>query len=298
MVETSLTETKGAEPRAFEFRSFTVGNVELSAKYWPKSGGLPVIASHGWMDNCASFDDMAPHLSHCDLLCLDLAGHGKSGHRGHLGAYNIWQDMAEVLQLAKLMNWPQFALLGHSRGAMVSFLLASTFPEKITHLALIEGMFPFTEPDHKAPIVLKNAIEGVFKAEARPIHYYETFEAAVSSRVNGLIPLERRDASTLAAHGVLESEKGFNWNYDHKLVAGSEVRFSEEQVKAFARNIYIPVFLAIGDSGLIAGDHRTNQLMSLVSGLKVHSFAGGHHLHMHQQAAAIAERMTEYLNER
>ena len=43
-----------------------------------------VLGLHGWMDNCGTWDLIAPMLplSEIDFLAIDLPGHGLSSHRG------------------------------------------------------------------------------------------------------------------------------------------------------------------------------------------------------------------------
>ena len=75
---------------------FTLPSIEVAAKVWGKPGGLPVIGLHGWLDNAATFDLIAPHLEGVYLVALDLPGHGLSGHMP-AGGYSLWQQAATVL---------------------------------------------------------------------------------------------------------------------------------------------------------------------------------------------------------
>ena len=59
-------------------RSFQVNDLTLASKEWGRSGYLPVIALHGWLDNAASFDRMLPFMENLHVIALDLAGHGRS----------------------------------------------------------------------------------------------------------------------------------------------------------------------------------------------------------------------------
>ena len=72
--------------------TFQVGGLSISAKRWGNGAGRRVLALHGWLDNCASFDFLAQELDEVDLVCIDCIGHGRSDFRPHLGAYNVWQD--------------------------------------------------------------------------------------------------------------------------------------------------------------------------------------------------------------
>ncbi len=54
----------------------------LSGREWgDPSSGTPWIALHGWLDNCGSFDALAPRFpAGHRLLCVDMPGHGLSSH--------------------------------------------------------------------------------------------------------------------------------------------------------------------------------------------------------------------------
>ena len=54
--------------REFEEWEVDVGGLFLRGRRWRKSGGVPVLALHGWLDNCASFDFLAPLMGNVDLV--------------------------------------------------------------------------------------------------------------------------------------------------------------------------------------------------------------------------------------
>jgi pimeloyl-ACP methyl ester carboxylesterase len=276
-------------------QTFDVGGVELCAKRWGVAGGLPVLALHGWLDNAASFDFLAPLLPSCDLVCLDCAGHGRSGQRDILGAYNIWQDVGELFAVADQLGWSSFSLLGHSRGAMICFLAAGTFPVRITHLNLLEGGIPRIASASQAPELLAEAIRTVKAATVRPRQYYSSFARAVAARTNGLFPLAEEDAEVLALHGVVETERGFTWSYDPKLLAGSEVRFSLEQLLAFRERITAATMVVLAEGGMLLQEQGALELLEARADWQVAHLPGGHHHHMHEQAPAVAELIKKHI---
>ncbi|MCG8335651.1 MAG: hypothetical protein MJE63_14115, partial [Proteobacteria bacterium] len=52
-----------------------------AAKRWGNKKGQKILALHGWLDNAATFDHLAPLLPEVDLVALDFPGHGFSAHR-------------------------------------------------------------------------------------------------------------------------------------------------------------------------------------------------------------------------
>ena len=112
-------------------RKFELPAYSLAAEVWGSPGDRPILASHGWLDNAGSFELLAPLLPGCEIVALDLAGHGSSGSRSVDSAYNLWQDVGDLLDVADELAWPRCTLLGHSRGAGISMLFAATFPERV-----------------------------------------------------------------------------------------------------------------------------------------------------------------------
>lgn len=54
--------------------------VEIAVRTWGAEDGIPILALHGWLDNAASFERLAPMLDGCFVVAPDLIGHGRSGH--------------------------------------------------------------------------------------------------------------------------------------------------------------------------------------------------------------------------
>ena len=89
------------------------------------------------MDNCASFEPIAPYFSKLGyrLYCIEFSGHGKSTHRPSSSPILIWVgEIAEVIQQLKLK---EFYLMGHSMGAALSSVTASVV-KGIKKLILID----------------------------------------------------------------------------------------------------------------------------------------------------------------
>ncbi|MGL4692583.1 MAG: alpha/beta fold hydrolase, partial [Stenotrophomonas maltophilia] len=88
----------------------------------PVSGGLRVLALHGWLDNAASFVPLAAQLPELELVAIDLPGHGHSAHLPPGTQYNTPGAICHVLDVADALGWDRFVLLGHSMGAGIASL--------------------------------------------------------------------------------------------------------------------------------------------------------------------------------
>ena len=60
---------------------FHLKGQKIAAKVWGNEAGIPTLALHGWLDNAASFEPIAPLLEQCHLVAVDLPGHGLSDHK-------------------------------------------------------------------------------------------------------------------------------------------------------------------------------------------------------------------------
>jgi pimeloyl-ACP methyl ester carboxylesterase len=254
-----------------------------------------MLASHGWLDNAGSFDRLAPLLSSCELVALDLAGHGFSGSRSADSSYNLWQDVGDLLDVADAMGWQRCTLLGHSRGAAISMLFAATFPERVDKLVLLEGGLPLTAEADEAPAGLKQALLEVRALRGKSGRVFTDRAKAIAERAAGFTKITDASAEILARRSLREVPGGFQWHADQRLKAQSELRLTPEHVRAFARQVAAPVLLIFAEESPFAGRALYREMPRLFANIEVEQLPGGHHFHLEGMESAIAERIRRFL---
>lgn len=262
--------------------------LEFSAQAWGNPEHIPVLALHGWLDNSASFNALAPQLNNVYLVAVDMAGHGRSSHRPGCSPYNIWEDVAEIFALADLLGWKNFALLGHSRGAIIASLAAGTFPGRITHLALIEGLLPESARSEDTPTQLARSIEGMKARDQKKLSLYPDVSTAIKVRERGMFPLSYAAAKALTERGLKKVEQGYQWSTDPSLLVPSALKLLPEQMAAFIARISCPIALVLAEEGMPKLYPSYARAISSYPNVAVTYLPGGHHLHMEQEAGKVA----------
>ncbi|MDH3588215.1 MAG: alpha/beta hydrolase, partial [Gammaproteobacteria bacterium] len=161
--------------------SLEIGGQVFCGVHWQRSGVVPVIALHGWLDNAATWSRLLPLLDSDEVLALDLAGHGRSDHRPPSVPYHFIDNVGDVIAVADAMGWQRFGLLGHSLGASVATLVAGTVPDRVSRLICIEGFGPLTTAAEKAPRQLAKSIAR-YHGSAGSVRLYDSVEAAARTR--------------------------------------------------------------------------------------------------------------------
>lgn len=265
-------------------RCFEISGRTLAAMEWGNPAGEPVIALHGWLDNAATFNLLAPLLADVRLVALDLAGHGESDHRPAGTPYYIWDNVADVLAVADQLGLRRFSLLGHSMGASVAMLLAGCAPARIRRLFLIEGLAPLVYASEELPVLMAAALDKRLRMGRKSLRPYAEFEQAVAARMGGRWPVSRQAALWLLARGLARCEGGWRWRSDPALLLPSVVRLCEAQVEAFLVRVSAPVVLILGDQGIAS--ERMERQLALLQDAQLHVLCGNHHLHLEDAAAA------------
>lgn len=291
-----MTDTAPTIETDFVFNGF-----RYAGQLWG-AAGAPVLALHGWLDNSASFAVLASHLRGVQLLAPDLAGHGHSDHRKSLCDYPVWSEVAELIAMADSMNWDRFTVVGHSRGAMISMILAATFPERISRLVLIDALTPYPLTAAEAPERMLKSIQEVKRRLQRERSIYPSYEAAIQARCRSdFAKVSQATAETLAKRGLSKMEQGYHWHSDGKLWAPSNIALTVEQIEAFISRITAKVLLLKGKDGLInhvvPGSDYDRLMNSTIDTLAIEEreFDDGHHLHMEAASLDVALAIQEFL---
>ena len=257
-----------------------VAGVELAAKQWGDSEKPAIIALHGWLDNAASYDRLAPYLSDYRVIALDFAGHGYSGYRPSGVRYHMLDNVDEVIGLADALDLDQFILMGHSMGAGISTYTAAAFADRITKLVLIEGIGTLVAPPEEAPKVLRGSVEEMKKATAKRKPIYEAKQEAIEARAKAIGGISVDASTILCSRGLEKVENGFTWRSDSRLTMSSIIRMTEEQVQGFLEALSMPVLLIGGEGSFVARTNTMQERAEHVRDCKIVSLPGNHHLHL------------------
>ncbi|KAA3626695.1 MAG: alpha/beta hydrolase [Proteobacteria bacterium] len=253
--------------------------LRIAARQWGDPNGVPVMAIHGWLDNAASFDALAPLLTGMNLIAVDMPGHGRSEHRPPGTPYHFIDSIPDVLAIADALDWPRFSLLSHSLGAGISAIVAGTAPQRIRRLVLIEGLGPWSGSAEESPERLSEATNHILYKERRRAPSYPTVEEAAHAREKaGDLGFEA--AMMLAGRGTYGIGDRVAWRTDPRLTYRSPLYLTEEQVGAFLPRISAPTLLIWGESGLDSPLQNLEERKKLVPDLIFQRIPGGHHLHM------------------
>ena len=242
-----------------------------------------MIALHGWLDNANSFARLAPQLKGLRIVALDLAGHGYSEHRPLGASYALADYAHDVLRVAEQLGWQRFALLGHSLGAIISVQLAGALPDRVSHLALIDGVIPPTGAEQDAGERLGMALQAQLRLDGKRKSVYATLEAGVQARMKGMVAVSREAAELLAQRGLMPVPGGYSWRSDSRLTLPSPVRLSEAQAMAYVRRVSCPALLVVAADGMLA---RHTGLLEQLPFEQV-TLPGGHHLHLNDAQGAV-----------
>jgi pimeloyl-ACP methyl ester carboxylesterase len=278
-----------------EQRQFDVAGLTLAAQMWGAPGERPVLALHGWLDNASSFDLLAPRLPGCEIVALDLAGHGLSGSRSADAAYNIWQDVGELVDVLDQLAWPRCNLLGHSRGGAIALLFAAAFPERVDKLVLLEGGAPLLGEAADAPANLARSILDSRSLRGKGGRVFADRQKAIAERAQGFTKISLAAAEILARRSLRAVPGGFQWHADQRLKGASELRLTPDHLRAFVRRVQAPVLLLLADDGPFGRTPIYQEMIGLFANVEVVRLPGGHHLHLEGGETEIGERILRFV---
>ena len=273
-----------------------VAGVELAAKQWGDSDKPAIIALHGWLDNAATYDLLAPCLSQYRVIALDFAGHGHSSYRPSGMRYHVLDNVDDVIGLADALDLEQFVLIGHSMGAGIASYTAASFPERVSKLIMIEGIGTVSSPAVEAPKILRQSIEELKKAGAKRKPIYERKEEAIAARAQSIGGISMEASAMLCARGLEVIEGGFTWRSDPRLKMASSLRLTDELVNSFLAVLTMPVLVIRAEQSFVALSYTLQERAGRIADCRLVSLPGNHHLHLEAATySAVAAAVQDFL---
>lgn len=276
-------------------REFFVKGRRMAARCWHDSSLPPLLALHGWQDNAATFDRLAPLLPGFHIVAMDFAGHGFSDWRAEGMRYHTLDHVDDVLGVVDQLGWSRFALMGHSMGAGIGLLLAAAMPERVSRLVLIDGLGPWGSEAGEAPQILHEALLEWRSYEPREERVFADIEVAVAARRRGFTPLSEAAARILCTRSLKAVEGGFSWTTDRRVRHHSSSRLTEEQVQAFLAAVSCPALLVRAENGFAAAAELFDRRWQAIRHGEQVSLPGGHHLHLDESPEQVAEVVGRFL---
>lgn len=273
-------------------RTFDVFGSRLAALQWGDPNGVPTFALHGWLDNAATFNRLAPLLGELNLLALDFAGHGHSDHRPAGAHYHPLLDIQDVLGVAAQLGWERFNLIGHSMGAGIATELAGLFPERVLHAVAIDGFLatggagPTERIDDN-----REAIQQMLAAAGRRAPVYSSVDDMIR-RVTQATDQSREAAAELVARGHKATTEGFTWRTDPRIRFRTPLRMAAEQIDELMRRSTSPALLMVADSGDRWYLNGLEYRQAAHPNLKVARVAGPHHIHLEPDHYRVVAALT------
>lgn len=270
--------------------------LSLAALRWHAGAPHRVLATHGWLDNAATFSVLAPQLPDCDVVALDLPGHGRSAHRGAGTMQFFIEYVADVVAALDALGWQDAVLLGHSLGAGVMTCTAGTVPERVRALLLIEGFAPQPAAPEKIIDSLRAAVAAGQKGAGESAGYAD-MAAAVVARRKGYWPLSDGASVSILERALTADAAGvLRWHTDPRLRQPSALKLTREQLAALLSGVRAPALVLGAEQGLFPSREAHADALSAVPQLEYRCLPGGHHLHLEPDTApAVAQALREFL---
>lgn len=268
--------------------------IECAARIYGDESAPPILALHGWLDNCATYKVLAPLLPNYRIVALDFPGHGRSARRPLSAPYYLWSYVSEIRAVVEHFGWQEFTLLGHSMGGAVGCLYAALYPVELKRMVLLDILGPISTEPEKLPAQMREALGQLQSAAARARHYYPDLQAAIQARADK--GLSRSAAEAFAERGVVCDEQGCYWDMDPRLRVLSVMSLSESQVEAFLREIRCPVLAILSTEFWATRQAMLEARKPLFTTASIIQIEGSHHQHMEEQADEIAAMIRKFLS--
>jgi pimeloyl-ACP methyl ester carboxylesterase len=261
---------------------------------WGSTEGPTAIIVHGFQNAAASWDDVAEALASAGLRVLapDMRGFG-DGARVPPGGYYYFpdyvSDVAGIVR-AHASDVPLF-VIGHSMGATVASYFTGAFPERVTKLALIDGLGPPGNAPDLAPVRMRRWIETAYEEPVGDRKGMTRAEAI--GRIARFNPdLDQALIDRRVTQLAREEDGLLRWKADPLHNTTSPIPFLAESYMAFARLITCPVlYVSGGARGFHVPDEE--ERLACFPRLERVTLEGGHALHW-TMPAALSEKLVAF----
>lgn len=234
---------------------------------------------HGYLDNANSFADLLPELSDWQCIAVDMAGHGRSEHRSAGAHYHLIDYAYDLHQIINTLKLEKVVLVGHSLGAIVCSVYASTQAKQLCGFVAIESCGPLSAPEDTTSHQIAACFESRLKAQSA-IKNPTSMTKIIKARC-AISDLTEAQACAILSRNIEKVEDGqLRWLTDKRLRTTSAFRMTEHQANDILNNIRCPRILILGNQGFDKVKAGIEQRKEAFNNVPAFTFDGGHHVHM------------------
>lgn len=136
--------------------ALTRGTLLLHYRHQGVTSAPPVVLLHGLFGDLDNLGALARTLaSHHQVIQVDLPNHGASPQSADMH----WASMCQqLLALLDHQGWEQVSLVGHSLGGKLAMQFALRYPQRVTHLVVVDIAPVRYAPRHERVIAALQAV--------------------------------------------------------------------------------------------------------------------------------------------
>lgn len=97
--------------------------------------------------------------THCRVVALDLRGYGDSDRPGRVSDYKMELLVQDIYTFVKALKRDKCILVGHDWGGAISWVVASTCPDLVEKLVILNAPHPSA-----MALKLKSSLQQFFKS--------------------------------------------------------------------------------------------------------------------------------------
>lgn len=236
-----------------------------------------LLCVHGWLDNANSFVPLMPYLPAFDLVAIDLPGHGYSDFSAN--GYSLHELIFSLYGVMQALDWEQCHLVGHSLGGGLIPLLASSYPECVQSITMIEAVGTLSESAEKLPQRMQKAFQDRLAPQRFESRVFNDKQQAIDSRLRAAT-MHPASAKLIIDRQLQTDDDGLRWRFDKRWRFASPQYLTEEQVHAVLGAISCPVLTVLADEGFPLSRVETPARLACLKDHQSIILTGHHHVHM------------------
>ncbi|XP_037936059.1 probable serine hydrolase [Teleopsis dalmanni] len=272
----------------------------ISGKWYGPQTVQPILGLHGWQDNAGTYDLLVPLFPpEVAFLSIDLPGHGLSSRLPDGCYYNTVDNLYIIRIIMKQYKWEKVSIIGHSMSAIIGFLFAAVFPDKVDMVIAIDALKPHQRPYSSVIRTMETRMDEFLREDERNRSNVEPPSYAYDELIERIFigtfhSVNKNICHHMLARHIQKSEKYPNKYFfcrDRRLKFYNYAAGSQELCVEMAKRIECPyLFIKARHSSYFEEKKYYDEVFDILTkkpNFEYFECDGSHHLHMNNPELVI-----------